>query len=240
MSIPSIIGVPAIINGKANPEYTKRWRNAHPLTPEQKARIIEKRKAYLKSEKGILYKERLRKRRNARRKSSTTPKIRHDNLSAKAVYSLGMSQKDLAKILGINETEISAFVQEKKPRNKRHATLLRQYLRSQGALGDEEIAPIQISEEEAFMIKTLSSNLSPFDILTNDEIAAALQDSISRLKENEKKVLRYRFFHKYTLEDTGKAMRKTRESIRQIQDRALRRLRHPSSPIMQLFDGIFQ
>jgi RNA polymerase primary sigma factor len=52
------------------------------------------------------------------------------------------------------------------------------------------------------------------------------------LTEREKEVLRLRFGledgHPYTLEEVGRRFGVTRERIRQIEAKALRKLRHPS------------
>ena len=52
------------------------------------------------------------------------------------------------------------------------------------------------------------------------------------LTDREKQVLRFRFGledgHPYTLEEVGRRFGVTRERIRQIEAKALRKLRHPS------------
>lgn len=48
------------------------------------------------------------------------------------------------------------------------------------------------------------------------------------LRPKEQKVLWYRFWGDYTLEETGKALDVTRERIRQIEAKAVRKLKHPS------------
>jgi RNA polymerase primary sigma factor len=55
---------------------------------------------------------------------------------------------------------------------------------------------------------------------------------LEELTEREKEVLRLRFGledgHPYTLEEVGRRFGVTRERIRQIEAKALRKLRHPS------------
>ena len=55
---------------------------------------------------------------------------------------------------------------------------------------------------------------------------------MSTLTEREQKVLEMRFGlldgHSRTLEEVGKEFQVTRERIRQIESKALRKLRHPS------------
>jgi len=59
-----------------------------------------------------------------------------------------------------------------------------------------------------------------------------LEGMLEDLTEREKEVLRLRFGledgHPYTLEEVGRRFGVTRERIRQIEAKALRKLRHPS------------
>jgi RNA polymerase primary sigma factor len=70
-----------------------------------------------------------------------------------------------------------------------------------------------------------------FESIHNYELAIALDGILSTLKEREAKVILLRFgfiFNEaYTLEDIGEKFNVTRERIRQIEVKALRRLRHP-------------
>jgi RNA polymerase primary sigma factor len=58
-----------------------------------------------------------------------------------------------------------------------------------------------------------------------------IEEILDTLTEREAKILRLRFGlqngRSYTLEEVGKKFGLTRERIRQIEGRALRRLRHP-------------
>lgn len=71
------------------------------------------------------------------------------------------------------------------------------------------------------------------DVLTADlEKKQEVADVLSKLTERERKVIRYRFGigvgYPRTLEEVGKMFNVTRERIRQIEEKAIRRLRHPS------------
>jgi RNA polymerase primary sigma factor len=59
-----------------------------------------------------------------------------------------------------------------------------------------------------------------------------MEDVLATLTEREKKVLRYRFGigdgYPRTLEEVGSIFNVTRERVRQIEAKALRKLRHPS------------
>ncbi|MGK2943079.1 MAG: RNA polymerase sigma factor RpoD [Immundisolibacter sp.] len=74
--------------------------------------------------------------------------------------------------------------------------------------------------------------LSPIDVSTTDSLRDATQDVLGSLTPREAKVLRMRFGIEmntdHTLEEVGKQFDVTRERIRQIEAKALRKLRHPT------------
>ncbi len=73
---------------------------------------------------------------------------------------------------------------------------------------------------------------SPLDAATNTGLSEATQKILNSLTPREAKVLRMRFGidmnTDHTLEEVGKQFDVTRERIRQIEAKALRKLRHPS------------
>ncbi|WP_411293548.1 RNA polymerase sigma factor RpoD [Thiohalobacter sp.] len=77
-----------------------------------------------------------------------------------------------------------------------------------------------------------TSILSPVDAAAMEGLREATQDVLSGLTPREAKVLRMRFGidmnTDHTLEEVGKQFDVTRERIRQIEAKALRKLRHPS------------
>lgn len=76
------------------------------------------------------------------------------------------------------------------------------------------------------------NTLSPIDAATNFGLTEAVQKVLGSLTPREAKVLRMRFGINmntdHTLEEVGKQFDVTRERIRQIEAKALRKLRHPS------------
>lgn len=73
---------------------------------------------------------------------------------------------------------------------------------------------------------------SPLDVATNEGLTEATREVLEGLTAREAKVLRMRFGidmnTDHTLEEVGKQFDVTRERIRQIEAKALRKLRHPS------------
>ena len=76
------------------------------------------------------------------------------------------------------------------------------------------------------------SSLSPEEYATNEILKEEIQEVLATLQPREQQVLELRFGLKdgtcYTLEEVGKKFNVTRERIRQIEAKALRKLRHPS------------
>jgi RNA polymerase primary sigma factor len=74
--------------------------------------------------------------------------------------------------------------------------------------------------------------IQPLDSATGGSLKDATQDVLAGLTQREAKVLRMRFGidmnTDHTLEEVGKQFDVTRERIRQIEAKALRKLRHPS------------
>jgi len=77
-----------------------------------------------------------------------------------------------------------------------------------------------------------TSAVSPLDSTTTQSLSEATQQILSSLTPREAKVLRMRFGIEmntdHTLEEVGKQFDVTRERIRQIEAKALRKLRHPT------------
>lgn len=76
------------------------------------------------------------------------------------------------------------------------------------------------------------SDMSPEDYATVEILKEEIKDVLKTLQKREQEVLELRFGlidgTSYTLEEVGKRFNVTRERIRQIEAKALRKLRHPS------------
>jgi len=94
-------------------------------------------------------------------------------------------------------------------------------------------SPVGDSDETSFgdFIEDKSSE-SPSEVTSFSLLKDKLTDVLSSLSERERKVLELRFGlgdgYSRTLEEVGKQFRVTRERIRQIEAKALRKMRHPT------------
>jgi RNA polymerase primary sigma factor len=72
---------------------------------------------------------------------------------------------------------------------------------------------------------------SPNDSLISQDLTTQVERALSTLSAKEKQILRLRFGigeeGEHTLEEVGRRFAVTRERIRQIETKALRKLRHP-------------
>jgi RNA polymerase primary sigma factor len=114
-------------------------------------------------------------------------------------------------------------------------------------ISSDRVEEIQRNAQERVSLETpigeeedsqLGDFLEDKDMPNPEEVAASmilreqLEEMLEDLSEREREVLRLRFGledgHAHTLEDVGKRFGVTRERIRQIEAKALRKLRHPS------------
>ncbi len=101
-------------------------------------------------------------------------------------------------------------------------------------IGDDEDSHLGDFIEDAGVI-------SPVDSATAEGLREATQNMLASLTSREAKVLRMRFGidmnTDHTLEEVGKQFDVTRERIRQIEAKALRKLRHPTRRTAQELPG---
>ncbi len=92
--------------------------------------------------------------------------------------------------------------------------------------------PILSEEKELKDVIIDEKSVSPFKLLENSEASDRIEDVLSSLTPREEKIIRMRFGigegSEHTLEEVGKFFNLTRERIRQIEIKALKKLRHPA------------
>ncbi|OGW41681.1 MAG: hypothetical protein A2010_09725 [Nitrospirae bacterium GWD2_57_9] len=92
--------------------------------------------------------------------------------------------------------------------------------------------PILSEEKELKDVIIDEKSVSPFKTLENNEATSRIEEVLSSLTEREEKIIRMRFGigvgTEHTLEEVGKFFNLTRERIRQIEIKALKKLRHPA------------
>lgn len=125
------------------------------------------------------------------------------------------SPEDLAKRMGYSLAKIQKILK-----------ISKEPISLETPVGDEEDSHIGdfLKDETA---------ISPINAAVMNDLRDALSEALSLLTAREERVLRLRFGiggnrEERTLEDVGKSFDVTRERIRQIEAKALRKLRHPS------------
>ena len=124
------------------------------------------------------------------------------------------SPEELAKLMEMPEEKIQKVLK-----------IAKEPISLQTPVGDEEDFTIGEFVES-------TNTVSPIEYATHNGLKEALQEVLTTLTPREAKVLRMRFGidmnTDHTLEEVGKQFDVTRERIRQIEAKALRKLRHPS------------
>lgn len=124
------------------------------------------------------------------------------------------SYADLAKELNLDEKKIKNIIK-----------ISKEPVSLETPVGDGEDAFIKdfIENENEF---------SPADTVSSNDLKERVREVLKTLTPREEKVLKMRFgidvASEHTLEEVGKDFSVTRERIRQIEVKALRKLRHPS------------
>lgn len=121
---------------------------------------------------------------------------------------------ELAKELNIDEKKVKNIIK-----------ISKEPISLETPVGDSEDAFIKdfIENEDEF---------SPADTVSSNDLKERVREVLKTLTPREEKVLKMRFgidvASEHTLEEVGKDFSVTRERIRQIEVKALRKLRHPS------------
>lgn len=124
------------------------------------------------------------------------------------------SYTELAKILNIDEKKIKNIIK-----------ISKEPISLETPVGDSEDAFIKDFIES-------ENDFSPADTVASSDLKERVREILKSLTPREEKVLKMRFgidvASEHTLEEVGKDFGVTRERIRQIEVKALRKLRHPS------------
>lgn len=129
-------------------------------------------------------------------------------------YGREPTYKEVAEVIGVSPEKIREL-----------AKIAQEPISLETPIGEEEDSTLGDFIED-------DSTVSPEDCATINLLRAQLEKIMTSLTPREEKVLRLRFGlddgRVRTLEEVGKEFNVTRERIRQIEAKALRKLRHPS------------
>ena len=179
-------------------------------------------------------------------------RAKHGVLAA-ALKKRGWNQSQAAKFLGITPTEFGWFINmQKQP--KRPSRELVQKLYDLTGLLMEEIWPREVFTEEflatpktAQLFKDIPTYLfpelvelralpfaTPEEQYEQTELQEMLNEAMKILSPRERKVVEDRIFNDKTLDEVAAEIGKTSERVRQIQARALSKLRTPRAETLEI------
>ncbi|MCX5925574.1 MAG: RNA polymerase sigma factor RpoD [Candidatus Dependentiae bacterium] len=134
------------------------------------------------------------------------------------------SYEELSKELNLDEKKIKNIIK-----------ISKEPISLETPIGDSEDASIKDFIEN-------ENEESPSDMVAGNDLKDRMREVLKTLTPREEKVLKMRFgidvASEHTLEEVGKDFSVTRERIRQIEVKALRKLRHPSrsKKLLSFFD----
>lgn len=124
------------------------------------------------------------------------------------------SYAELAKELGLDEKKIKNIIK-----------ISKEPISLETPVGDSDDASIKDFIES-------ETDYSPSEVVAGSDLKKRVREMLKTLSPREEKVIKMRFgidvASEHTLEEVGKDFSVTRERIRQIEVKALRKLRHPS------------
>ncbi|MBC8444959.1 MAG: RNA polymerase sigma factor RpoD, partial [Chloroflexi bacterium] len=162
---------------------------------------------------------------------SLLQKLGREPTSAEIAIEMGMLSKDDERSIDESERLSTPLDPAVKTRLKRAAGKVRRIIRIaqepmslQTPVGDEENSSLgDFIEDETV--------LGPAEAASGELLREQVHNALDQLSRREREVLEMRFGLKdgqsHTLEEVGQAFGVTRERIRQIEAKALRKLRHP-------------
>jgi RNA polymerase primary sigma factor len=143
------------------------------------------------------------------------------------INKLNRIQRQLLQQMGREPTadELAESMEMAEDKIRKVMKISKEPISMETPIGDDEDSSLGDFIEDGNM-------LSPSDSADNQGLSEAVELMLSTLSPREAKVLRMRFGIQmntdHTLEEVGKQFDVTRERIRQIEAKALRKLRHPS------------
>lgn len=134
-----------------------------------------------------------------------------------------------------SKEEIVEKIRELRDRIEEEVKLQTEKIREISMMGQEPLSlemPVGEDEDNRLADFVENKELSPADIAIQKSLKKDIEELLNELSEREREILKLRFGlednQPRTLEEVGKLFNVTRERIRQIEAKALRRLRHPS------------
>ena len=147
--------------------------------------------------------------------------FKYENLYLSVIYTIG----HILVAMACNRIITGASLDMPEDKVRKVLKIAKEPISTETPIGDDEDSSLGDFIEDTVIE-------SPLDNATEDSLHFATDDVLGSLSAREAKVLRMRFGigmnTDHTLEEVGKQFDVNRERIRQIEAKALRKLRHPS------------
>ena len=147
--------------------------------------------------------------------------FKYENLYLSVIYTIG----HILVAMACNRIITGASLDMPEDKVRKVLKIAKEPISTETPIGDDEDSSLGDFIEDTVIE-------SPLDNATEDSLHFATDDVLGSLSAREAKVLRMRFGigmnTDHTLEEVGKQFDVTRERIRQIEAKALRKLRHHS------------
>jgi RNA polymerase sigma factor (sigma-70 family) len=174
-------------------------------------------------------------------KITAITKFKHGELFA-ILKKLGWSQSELARRAGVDAGAIGKVINLHKRPSKGIATAIQRAIGEAGEyldvleqwpetfVGITKGTTYELTKDIGFesLIECPEAMLIPArDSCDNQELAGVLNEALKELTPRERRAIEMIFYEGKTLQQSGDELSVTRERVRQIEHRAIRRLRHP-------------
>lgn len=130
-----------------------------------------------------------------------------------AIHGYEPSYEEIGKIIDMDPQKISRMMQ-----------VAKDPISLQTPVGDDEESDISTNIKD-------ESAVDAIEMINDEDITRVISETLKTLSSREERVIRMRFgigtMDEHTLEEIGKRFNVTRERIRQIEDKALKRLKSP-------------
>ncbi len=159
------------------------------------------------------------------------------------------SVAELSRLLGVSQTNLGRVANLRESVYLQNGDVRQVYkkLADYFGLSPEELCPSdlhyqgldknkaerELTRDQVSRLTNISEQSTPDALVESQQLLGALDGAIEKLLPREQEIIDLRFTQELTLEEIAKVTGVTRERVRQIEMRALRKLRHPTNGLLE-------